>query len=125
MFDLFAMGGPLFMGIITFGFLGVIVATIRSLALRNSAGFKNSLSLIKQAGLFSAVMGILGQMIGLYNAFQAIEEMGSVSQAMLFGGLKVSSTTTIYGFIVFGIALGTSFLLNATRMNKENQPLNS
>jgi len=72
------------------------------------------LSLIKQAGLFSAVMGFLGQMIGLYQAFKAIEEMGNVSQAMLMGGLKVSSITTIYGLIVFAIALATAYLIEAT-----------
>lgn len=118
MFDLFVMGGPLFMGIITLGLVAVVVTVIRSIALRNKQGFQSSLSLIKQAGLFSAVMGFLGQMIGLYNAFKAIEEMGNVSQAMLMGGLKVSSITTIYGLIVFGIALAAAYILEAT--NKQS-----
>lgn len=111
MFELFAMGGPFFMGIITIGLLAVLIAAIRSLTVRNTSKLKSSLSMIKQAGLFSAVMGFLGQMIGLYNALKAIEEMGKVSQAMLVGGLKVSSITTIYGLIVFAIALAAAYLI--------------
>jgi len=114
MFDLFVMGGPLFMGIITLGFIAVAIAIVRSIGMRNKKGFQSSLSIVKQAGLFSAVMGFLGQMIGLYNAFKAIEEMGNVSQAMLMGGLKVSSISTIYGLIVFGIALAAVYILGAT-----------
>lgn len=108
------------MGIITIGLLAVLVAAIRSFSFRNTDKLKSSLSLIKQAGLFSAVMGILGQMIGLYQALKAIEEMGNVSQAMLVGGLKVSSITTIYGLIVFAIALAAAYLIGATDVQKAN-----
>ncbi|MBK6267117.1 MotA/TolQ/ExbB proton channel family protein [Marivirga sp. S37H4] len=51
--------------------------------------------------LFALVWGILGQAIGLFSAFQAIEEMGSVPQDILAGGLAVSSYTTMYGLIIF------------------------
>jgi len=106
------------MGIITIGLLAVLVAAIRSLTLRSTLKFKSSLSLVKQAGLFSAVMGLLGQMIGLYNALKAIEEMGNVSQSMLVGGLRVSSITTIYGLIVFAIALAAAYLIGVS--NKQS-----
>jgi biopolymer transport protein ExbB/TolQ len=118
MFELFAKGGPFFMGIITIGLLAVLVAAIRSLTLKSNLKFKSSLSLLKQAGLFSAVMGLLGQMIGLYNALKAIEEMGNVSQAMLVGGLRVSSITTIYGLLVFAIALAAAYILETTYKDK-------
>ena len=48
---------------------------------------------------------ILGQIIGLYAAFEAIEAAADISPAMLAGGLKVSLITTIYGLLIFVISL--------------------
>ena len=58
------------------------------------------------------VVGILGQVIGLFEAFQAIEEMKEVSPSLLAGGLKVSSITTIYGFIIYIFSYLCWFVLN-------------
>ena len=55
-------------------------------------------------GNLSLVIGIFGTLIGLYDAFAAIENMGSVSQGILSGGLKVASTTTLYGLLVYIIS---------------------
>ena len=52
----------------------------------------------------SLAIGIFGTLIGLYDAFAAIENMGNVSQAILAGGLKVASTTTLYGLLVYIIS---------------------
>ena len=59
---------------------------------------------IKSIGLFALMLGVLGQMIGLFDAFRAIEQMGSVSPAMLAGGLKVSMITTLYGLLIAVVA---------------------
>ena len=92
MIDLFMMGGPLFMGILTVVFLLMIVA-----AVRNSGE--------KELGLLALAVGFLGQLIGLFGAFEGIEQMGGVSQAMLAGGLKVSSITSIYGLLIYTVGL--------------------
>jgi len=92
MIDLFMMGGPLFMGILTVFFLLMIVA-----AVRNSGE--------KELGLLALAVGFLGQLIGLFGAFEGIEQMGGVSQAMLAGGLKVSSITSIYGLLIYIVSL--------------------
>ena len=92
MIDLFMMGGPLFMGILTVVFLLMIVA-----AVRNSGE--------KESGLLALAVGFLGQLIGLFGAFEGIEQMGGVSQAMLAGGLKVSSITSIYGLLIYIVSL--------------------
>lgn len=55
-------------------------------------------------GNLSLAVGIFGTLIGLYDAFAAIENMGSVSQGILSGGLKVASTTTLYGLLVYIIS---------------------
>ena len=92
MIDLFMMGGPLFMGILTVVFLLMIVAGVR-----NSGE--------KELGLLALAVGFLGQLIGLFGAFEGIEQMGGVSQAMLAGGLKVSSITSIYGLLIYIVSL--------------------
>lgn len=118
MIDLFVMGGPLFMGIITITFFAAIVVAIRA-ALFISKGqadekeLHQRIGLVKSIGLLALVLGVLGQTIGLFSAFEAIEQMGSVSPAMLAGGLKVSSITTIYGLICYIFSLLIYFGLTA------------
>ena len=66
---------------------------------------KEKLKHIKTIGTFALVFGILGQLIGLMSAFDAIEQMGGVSPALLMGGLKVSLIPTLYGIFIFLISL--------------------
>lgn len=108
MFDLFFMGGIEFMTALTLMFLAALVFSVRAASDIFSKGLRaeqvnSKLEYIRFFGLLALVSGVLGQMIGLYGAFIAIEEMGQVSQAMLAGGVKVSSITTIYGLVIFVI----------------------
>lgn len=91
------------MSILTIIFIGVL-ATAVVYWMKKEATDKD-LNLIKSVGLLALVIGVLGQLIGLFSAFQAIEQMGSVSPAMLAGGLKVSSITTMYGLLIYIISL--------------------
>ena len=82
--DLFHMGGPLFMAIITA--LLVIMAAIAifftiTIASGKASGrknFRHQLSYIKTVGQFTMITGILGQLIGLMEAFKAIERVGDI-----------------------------------------------
>jgi hypothetical protein len=67
------------------------------------AAFRNGC--VKELGLLALAIGFLGQLVGLYAAFEGIEAMGGVSQAMLVGGLKVSSITAIYGLLIYTIGM--------------------
>ena len=93
------------MGIITLIFLAGATVAVKSLISILNGGDAESIyrttGYVKSISLLALVTGILGQMIGMFDAFKAIEEMGSVSPAMLAGGLKVSVITTIYGMICF------------------------
>lgn len=60
---------------------------------------------IKTIGSFALVTGILGQLIGLYMAFSAIEQAGDISPSLMMGGLKVSMITTLYGILIFLLSL--------------------
>jgi hypothetical protein len=109
MFELFVMGGPLFMSLVTLAFVASLVsATISGVKIFGGGAddtIYRQLGYVKSLGLLALVLGVLGQMIGLYSAFTAIEQMGSVSPAMLAGGLKVSSITSLWGLICYAISL--------------------
>lgn len=95
------------MGILSLLFLVILsMAVFRvSQILRNDIAhettFRHRLTYIKSTGLFTLVVGIFGQLIGLYQAFSAIERAGAISPALLAGGLKVSMITTLYGITIF------------------------
>jgi biopolymer transport protein ExbB/TolQ len=118
MMDLFYMGGPLFMGVLTLIALVMIAWSIMKgkdvfVQNENKELLHHQLSYIKSIGLFALITGILGQLIGLFEAFQSIEQMGGVSPAMLAGGLKVSSITTLYGIFIFLLAYLIWFVLDS------------
>lgn len=98
MMEFFYMGGTLFMSLISLAHIGVFVAIVLHIQGRNI------LHMVREAGLLALALGVLGQLIGLFDAFRAIEAMGGVSPEMLAAGLKVSSITTIYGLIGFIIS---------------------
>ena len=93
MLELFYQGGTLFMSLLTILLIALIVSAFK---------FPEW---INEIDLLALAVGALGQIIGLYGAFKAIEEMGQVSQQMMAGGLRVSSITTMYGLIIYIISL--------------------
>ncbi|AHM59444.1 biopolymer transport protein [Flammeovirgaceae bacterium 311] len=107
MFDLFIEGGWLFMSLITLLALAMLFFAAKGASLVYGKGVvptPGSLYYIRFFGMLALVTGILGQLIGLYEAMKMISKMGEVSQQILAGGIKVSSITTLYGFLVFLIA---------------------
>nr|WP_321406033.1 MotA/TolQ/ExbB proton channel family protein [uncultured Carboxylicivirga sp.] len=113
--DLFFMGGPLFMSILTLLFIGMIAWFVYHFIVANFTDKEKVLRYMKYGksiGLFALITGILGQLIGFYDAFSAIEKMGEVSPAMVFGGIKVSMITTLYGFIIYLISLLIWFIFS-------------
>jgi hypothetical protein len=109
--DLFFMGGPLFMGILSILFITMVAWMIYQFIRLNKTPDQDKttklrlLSYGKSIGLFAMIMGILGQLIGLYDAFSVIEKIEDVSPAMLYGGLKVSMITTLYGVVIYIFSL--------------------
>ena len=94
MIDLFFEGGLLFMSLLTVLFAAVVYAALQQ---------RKSLKLF---GLLALSLGILGQLLGLFQMYDAIVSMGGeISQTMLVGGLRVSSITSIYGLLIYSISL--------------------
>ena len=56
---------------------------------------------IRAIGTFAIIWGIFGQSIGLFSALQALEAAADISPQMIYGGIKVSFITTLYGTFIF------------------------
>jgi biopolymer transport protein ExbB/TolQ len=74
--------------------------------------FGHRLTYLKSAGLFTMIIGILGQLLGLVLAFGAIERAGDISPQLMFGGLKVSMYTTLYGILIYLLSILLWFILD-------------
>ena len=115
------VGGILFMSVLSISFTLIIATTILN-SIRLSKGnylpTKQTLVIndIKAIGIFAIVWGIFGQSIGLFSALQAIEAAADISPAMIYGGLKVSMITTLYGSFIFLFSwLATIIMTNWSR----------
>ncbi|MFO7671688.1 MAG: MotA/TolQ/ExbB proton channel family protein [Bacteroidales bacterium] len=116
--NLFHVGGPLFMGILTILLL-ILLATSVGFAIFISNGkaqkaenFRYRLTYLKSMGLFTMITGILGQLIGLLMAFGAIERAGDISPQMVYSGLKISFYTTVYGILIYLFSILIWFFLD-------------
>ena len=124
MAELFYMGGPLFMGILTTLLVIMLAVSVYFFVListgkaADKANFSHKLTYVKAVGLFTMITGILGQLIGLLDAFKAIERAGDISPAMLAGGLKVSMITTLFGILIYLISILIWFLLDLMHQKK-------
>ncbi len=67
-------------------------------------------SLIIFLGSFTFLFGLLGQILGIYNALQAVQQAGDISPALIAGGLRVSLLAPLYGFFLFLISFITWFI---------------
>jgi hypothetical protein len=111
-------GGPVFTVPMSILLLISLVFMARTFAFSKSGDTQKltqagkEVSWIKYLGILSLGLGLLGQLIGLYDAFKFIEQAGSISPALLVGGIRVSSITTIYGLVIFILCYGSWGLLN-------------
>jgi hypothetical protein len=115
MFDLFVSGGVTFMTLVTLPaiFMLYFAAKAAGALYGKKATYQpGKLYYIRFFGMLSLVLGVLGQIIGLYEAMKYISQMGEVSQQVLAGGINVSFITTLYGFAVFLIAHIIWFVLD-------------
>lgn len=97
-------GGPLFMSVIY-----SIALIIFGLALYNafklksqskSAKFKRRNDTVLFLGSLTFLIGILGQLVGLYEAMEIIQTVQDISPQLIYGGIKVSMLTPLYGFVI-------------------------
>jgi len=124
MIDLFYRGEALYMIILTLLLLAIVAISATAIIfiisdrVNNSERVQQYINYLKPVGLFTLVFGLFVQLLGLYGAFTAIEEWGSVSPNILSTGLWTSSIPAFYGLFIFLFAYlarkGLSWLQRAT-----------
>ena len=113
--ELFFMGGPQFMGTLTILLVIMTAWFIYHFIIAYKCKPTDKEKLLrrigygKSMGLFTLVTGIVGQMIGLFSMFSAIEEVAKngekVIPELIFGGIRVTMVVTIYGMLIFLFSL--------------------
>ena len=111
------MGGTLFMSVLSISLATIIGTTILNIVRLTKNNYNPTIQYlvindIKAIGIFAIVWGVFGQSIGLFSALQAIETAGDISPAMIYGGLKVSMITTLYGTFIFLFSWLITILMN-------------
>jgi biopolymer transport protein ExbB/TolQ len=92
-----------FIAIINVGLIAYILYAFIS----KKNGLDSSLQFLKQLGLLSLGWGVFGTILGLFAAFNALEQLKDpLPFNIISGGLKVSLLTVLYGFIVYLISMG-------------------
>ena len=55
----------------------------------------------KSIGLIALILGILFQLINMYDMFHQFQAIGDANSGLVFGAINVSMITTIYGIIIY------------------------
>ena len=116
--EFFIEGGWEFMSVLTFLLLlalALIVVILIQLFIKrpqNMIKIKNNLNHLQSLGLFSLVVGILGQLIGLYVELKYLSEVRVPSADIIYGGIKISMDPTLTGVSIFVICWAFWFPLN-------------
>lgn len=106
--DTYLAGGIAFMHPITL-LLVLNVAIAGYVIYRRISGKainSNWIEFIKHMGGFAAAVGTFGTLVGLFLAFNALEQSAEVIPfQVIMGGLKVALINVLYGLIVFFISM--------------------
>jgi len=113
--DLFIMGGPFFMGLLTILLVITTAWIIYHFIVAYSSKNTDKVTLLrklgygKSMGLFALTTGILGQLIGFSAMFGSIEELmatgGELKPIMVFGAIRVTMIVTMYGILIYLFSL--------------------
>ena len=113
------------MGMLTIVFLVILVIAVVNGAplLSNKSAVNDQqikrLGLLKSLGLFAFVLGMLGQFLGLFQAFDIISSGMEISPSIMAQGVKVSMVTSIYGMIIFLVSYLLWFVLKSLAARKD------
>jgi hypothetical protein len=105
-------GGPVFMVPLLILLIVIVVLFIKGLKDNTEKTHK----LINSLALFAFVFGVLGFVIGLLGALEAISEANDVSLQILANGFKVGLLSPTFGMVIF--LLGKMFTITLTWMKK-------
>lgn len=104
MMDFIREGGFSMYFVLAGGALAAVSALRSAAALRSRKAGQNVADGVIFWGGFALVGGVLGTLIGLSQVARVVERVGDVEPSMLWGGIRVTLTTTIAGCVVFVLA---------------------
>ncbi|MCF6332708.1 MAG: MotA/TolQ/ExbB proton channel family protein [Draconibacterium sp.] len=105
--ELFKMGGVWFMSIVTIFGMGMLLYSVKiviEVFVKKEYDGKG-VNYILMFGSLAFIIGLLGQAVGMFEAFAAIQAAGDISPALIAGGLRVSMITPFYGIIYFILSI--------------------
>jgi len=107
LFELFKMGGSLFMSIVTIlGIAMVFYAVKTTIKVMVKKEYNlNGVNFILMFGSLAFIFGILAQAIGMFEAFAAVQEAGDISPGLVAAGLRVSMIAPLYGLFYFILSI--------------------
>lgn len=70
-------------------------------------------------GGWAAVVGVLGTLMGIAMAAASIQRAGRVSSALVWSGIKVALTPTLFGLLVLTVTLAAWFALRVGYRRRE------
>lgn len=105
--NLFYQGGIEFMGALTI-FFAITTAWIIYHFVKgyftNPTNHEKTLRMLeygKSMGLFTMIVGFLGQMMGFIAMFDAISLAGSVDPNLVYNGIRVTMICPVYGVLIY------------------------
>lgn len=108
MTEIFASGGVMMWPMVFIGIGILVIATRAVLELRRGGaegGAERRLEGLLFWGAMSAALGLLGTVVGLVQASEAIMRAGTVDPSTLAGGIGVTLITLIFGLLLLIVAL--------------------
>lgn len=91
-------GGPTFMIPLMIVLL-IIIGLLIAFLIGRAPG--KTMSYVKHFGTVGLAWGLIGSILGLIGALDAIEASGGAAPALIAGGLKITLLSALFGTIVF------------------------
>lgn len=115
--DRFEEGGFLGMMLILGCLLLAIFFTVKAFSKLNAdtPTFLKYKKLVNQVVLLGLVISFLNSLLGLIQAFDALEATGGADPAIVAGGLKVTLLSPLFGLLVFVLGYTATFILSWMR----------
>lgn len=112
--DLYIAGGIEYMHAVSIPFianLALIIISVLQIVQKKNVNQK-LIETGKQLGGLALALGVFGTVIGLFQAFDALENSTDIIPfQVIMGGLKVAIITTLYGLIAYCISLLSYIIL--------------
>lgn len=106
LFEFMVTGGlPGMLIITTLGLVMIFFATKKGISIfREGDRSKRFLDIILFWGSLAFAFGILYQIMGMFQVFSVVAEVGDIAPSIIMSGFKVTIIAPFYGFIIFVIS---------------------